>query len=94
MSFSVCRALIVFGSLLLSSELAAQGPTLGTLDVIRHRGSILLGYSEDAMPFSHLDGSDQPVGFSIDLCRQVTEAIKTRLARPDLKVFHLTTNDA
>lgn len=91
---SVCRALIVVGGLLLAGVSAAEVPAVGTLERIRSRGSILLGYGEGAIPFSYLDGNSQPIGFSIDLCRQVTEAVKTALALPELKVFHLATTDA
>src|SRR6266498_1379344 len=34
----------------------------------------------------HLDDKQQPVGFSIELCRHVVEKVKSKLAMPNLKV--------
>jgi glutamate/aspartate transport system substrate-binding protein len=38
------------------------------------------------MPFSYFDRTRNVVGYSIDICRKVIEAIKADLRKPDLKV--------
>ncbi len=57
----------------------------GTLDRIAASGTIHVGYREASVPFSYLDGT-RPVGFAMDLCGGVVEAVKTHLKRPDIKV--------
>lgn len=45
------------------------------LDRIRETGTIRLAHRSDAAPFASLDSAGQPVGYSVELCRRVTEAI-------------------
>ena len=57
-----------------------------TLKKIRDSGQITLGYRESSVPFSFLDASKQPVGYSIDLCMKVVNAVKRELKMPNLSV--------
>ena len=66
----------------------------GTLKKVKDTGTITLGYRESSVPFSYLDGNQKPVGFSIDLCGKVVEAVKTKLGMPDLKVAYTPVNSA
>lgn len=55
-----------------SAARAEEGDLLtGTLKTIRDRGSILIGYREDAIPFSFLNKGRQPIGFSLEICRGI-----------------------
>ncbi len=64
---------------------AASGPTTDTVAELRQRGVIRLGHREAAVPFSYVvDG--RPRGYSIDLCLRLVDALRKRLALPDLKV--------
>jgi glutamate/aspartate transport system substrate-binding protein len=65
---------------------AAAQDTAGTLAKVANSGTIVLGYRQSSPPFSFLDKDQQPIGYSIDLCLRVVEAVKQRLARPDLNV--------
>jgi glutamate/aspartate transport system substrate-binding protein len=58
----------------------------GTLDKIRSSGAITLGHRDASIPFSYLDDKQQPVGYAIDLCQKIAEAVKAELKIPDLKV--------
>lgn len=89
-----CRFLILASGLLLAGITQAQISSTNSLEQIRSRGHILLGFREDAVPFSYLDASGRPIGFAIDLCHQVIEAIKSKFKLPELKVFHLATTQA
>lgn len=60
----------------------------GTLRKIRDAGAITLGIRESSPPLSYLDERQQPIGYHIDLCRQVVEAVRKRLSLPQLKVQH------
>ena len=57
-----------------------------TLEKIRANGAITLGYRDAAGPFSYLDDQQQPIGYSMDICRKIAEAVKTELKLPGLKV--------
>ena len=77
-------------ALLMSSLLAA--PVLaqdsGTLKKLRESGSITLGIRESSYPLSYLDEKQQPIGYHIDICNRIVDALKTRLKLPGLKVQH------
>ena len=58
----------------------------GTLKKIKDSGEIVLGVRESSIPFSYLDNNEKPVGYSIDLCMKVVDALKKELKMPNLKV--------
>jgi glutamate/aspartate transport system substrate-binding protein len=65
----------------------------GTLKKIRDSGSITIGHRDASIPFSYYDDKQQPVGYSIDLCMRIVDAIKTELkmAKVDVK-YQLVTS--
>lgn len=56
-----------------------------TLAKVAESGSITVSYRESSVPFSYLDGT-KPVGFAMDLCSHIVDAVKAKLKKPDLKV--------
>jgi glutamate/aspartate transport system substrate-binding protein len=72
------------------SHAAAQdesiGPLSGTLKKIKATGTITLGYRESSLPFSYLNKRAQPIGYSLDLCREIVEQASTELDGMDIKV--------
>lgn len=68
---------------LLGMALSAQA---GRLEQIRERGEIALGYREASLPFSYLDDQQRPIGYSMDVCLSVVEALKQKLELPALKI--------
>ena len=64
----------------------------GTLRKIKDAGAITIGHRESSVPFSYLDGDQKPVGFSIDLCGHVVEAVKAKTGVRDLKVVYTPVN--
>lgn len=81
-------SLVAAGLLSVGSAAHAQGAgkPSGTLEKISRSGTVYVGHREAAIPFSYLDADGKVVGYSWDLCKQVTDAIKIRLNRPDLAV--------
>lgn len=77
-TFFVCCA-----ALMLPVSLPASA---ATLEKVAQLGAITLGYRESSPPFSYLDGIQRPIGYSIDICMKVVEAVKRELKRPDLIV--------
>jgi glutamate/aspartate transport system substrate-binding protein len=61
---------------------AEESPTLRK---IREAGVITLGYRESSVPFSYLDTSQRPVGYSMAICDRIVDAVKARLKLRDLE---------
>jgi glutamate/aspartate transport system substrate-binding protein len=57
-----------------------------TLKKIKDKKTIVLGVREASHPFSYLDDKQQYVGYSMDLCMKIVDAVKAQLKMPDLKV--------
>ena len=67
--------------------LAAHAQELtGTLKKIKDSGVVTIGNRESSIPFSYLDDKQQPIGYSMDLCNKVVDAIKAELKLPKLEV--------
>jgi glutamate/aspartate transport system substrate-binding protein len=73
------------GSIAISAN--AQELT-GTLKKIKDTGTITIGNRESSIPFSYLDDKQQPVGYAMDLCAKVVDAVKAELKLPNLKVAY------
>jgi len=67
--------------------LAAQAQDLsGTLGKIKETGVIVLGVRDASVPFFYLDDRQKPVGYAIDICMRMVDAVKAELKLPVLKV--------
>jgi glutamate/aspartate transport system substrate-binding protein len=58
----------------------------GTLKKVKETGSITLGFRESSVPFSYLDDKQQPVGFAMDICYKIVDAVKKELKLDKLDV--------
>ena len=56
-----------------------------TLDRIKATKTVLLGYRESSVPFSFVDSSRAPAGYTVDLCQRVVEDLRRDLKLPDLQ---------
>jgi len=78
---------LVLGLLMVGIAAAVSAQELtGTLKKIKDTGAITIGHRESSIPFSYLDDKQQPIGYAMDLCMKVVEAIKAELQMPNLKV--------
>jgi glutamate/aspartate transport system substrate-binding protein len=70
------------------------GPALaqeGTLDKIKKTGTITVGHRDASIPFSYYDDKQQVVGYAMDICAVIVEAVKKQV--PNLKVnYQLVTS--
>jgi ABC-type amino acid transport substrate-binding protein len=57
-----------------------------TLAAIRDSQTITLAYREGSAPFSYRDENGQAIGYSVDLCVKIADAVKRELKMPNLKV--------
>ena len=67
---------VLLAALAFASTAAAQE---GTLKKIKDSGSITIGHRDASVPFSYYDDKQQPVGYAMDLCARIVEAVKTEL---------------
>ena len=75
-------------STLVLAAMAAPAMAEGTLDKIKAAGSITVGHRDASIPFSYLDDKQQPIGYAMDLCARVVDAVKAELKLPALKVVY------
>ncbi|HLX80596.1 MAG TPA: amino acid ABC transporter substrate-binding protein [Burkholderiales bacterium] len=65
----------------------------GTLKKIKDSGSITVGNRDASVPFSYYDDKQQPIGYAMDLCAKIVDAVKAELKMPALKVnYQLVTS--
>src|SRR5215813_4163907 len=58
----------------------------GTLKKIKETGAITIGFRESSVPFSYLDDKQQPVGYAMDICYKIVDAVKKELKLDKLEV--------
>jgi glutamate/aspartate transport system substrate-binding protein len=82
-------------SFLTAAALAVALPAAAqdTLKKVKDSGSITIGHRDASIPFSYYDDKQQPVGYSIDLCARIVEAVKNHLKMPKIDVkYQLVTS--
>jgi glutamate/aspartate transport system substrate-binding protein len=60
-----------------------------TLKKIADRGAIVIGHREASVPFSYIDQNQKPIGFSVDLCLKIADAVKEELKKPDIRIDYV-----
>src|SRR6201747_2514229 len=58
----------------------------GTLQNITETGAITLGFRDSSIPFSYLDDSQKPIGFAMDICYKIVDAVKKELKLDKLEI--------
>lgn len=66
----------------------------GTLKKVKESGLITIGFRESSIPFSYLDDKQNPIGYSMDLCSRIVDAVKSELRMRELKVVLLPVTSA
>lgn len=70
-------------TLLLATNAVAESPTLAR---IAETGQFRIGYVPDSPPLSFENSDGQVVGYSIDLCRHIASAIRSKLGLDKLDI--------
>jgi ABC-type amino acid transport substrate-binding protein len=74
---------LVFCVAALALPAVAQDAALsGTLDKLKRSGTIVLGHRAASVPFSYLSAKGEPIGYSVDLCKLVVDALSAAIDRP------------
>ena len=80
---------VLLATLALTGVATAQD----TLKKIKDSGSITIGHRDASIPFSYYDDKQQPVGYAMDLCLRIVDAVKAELKMPKLEVkYQLVTS--
>ncbi len=74
----------------LAAPAMAQERT-GTLAKIDAAGEIVIGHRESSVPFAYLDSDQKPIGYSIDLCMKVVDAVSAELGK-ELSIKYVPVN--
>jgi glutamate/aspartate transport system substrate-binding protein len=77
---------LTFATLVSGSAAANAEELTGTLAKVKELGSITVGHREASIPFSYLDDKRQPVGFAVDICAKIVDAVKRELKLDKLEV--------
>lgn len=75
-------------ALLTAMVFLASSATANTLNKIKETGTLTMGIRESSYPLSYLDDKQQPIGYHIDICHRLVDAIKTKLGLPALKLAY------
>jgi glutamate/aspartate transport system substrate-binding protein len=78
-------AVVSIAFALVASQATAQ-PLTGTLKKIADAGAITLSVRDNQLPFSYIDDSQKVMGYSLDLCHQVVDAVKKVIGAKDVQV--------
>ena len=71
------RGVAIAAALVLVGSSAAVAATV--LDRIKERGKIVIAHRESSVPFSYLGPDRKPIGYAVDLCLRVAEAVRKNL---------------
>jgi glutamate/aspartate transport system substrate-binding protein len=80
----LCCALLVFS--MGSAGAETNIPADSRLKSIIASGTIRIAYRADARPFSFVNDAKEPLGYTIDLCKQVTASIAQQFGLSSLKI--------
>src|SRR3954465_2290780 len=83
--------LLLAAALLTTTALAQTGAEglSPTLAAIKKNHVVRLGYRESSPPFSFMDPSNRPIGYSLELCEAIVEEIGIEVDDADLKIEYV-----
>ena len=82
-------------TLLAATAMAGNAAHAGAvLDRIRQAGTIVLAHRESSVPFSYVGPDGQPMGYALDLCTHLAEAVRKQLVLPALARRYVTITPA
>jgi glutamate/aspartate transport system substrate-binding protein len=88
------KLFILFLATVMSTAGMASAQAAGRLDKIKSTGVISIGYRDVFIPFSYLDDRQQPVGYGMDICLGIIDALKAKLNMPKLAIKKVSVTPA
>ena len=83
------RSIAAAGIAISSCGAAAWSHAGDTLSKIRETQTITIAHREASLPFSYLDASKKPVGYAVDLCLKIADAVRRELRLSQLHIQYL-----
>jgi glutamate/aspartate transport system substrate-binding protein len=80
------QSVLITAAVCAACSSAAAAESIGTLERIRSSGAITIGHREASIPFSYYDKDEKVVGYAMDLCYRVADAVKASLGLDKLDV--------
>jgi len=83
------RLAVLIATLFAAGALAGAAnaqPLTGTLKKIKDSGTITIGHRDTSIPFSYYDDKQQVVGYAVDICMGIVDAVKANLKMPKIDV--------
>ena len=77
-----------------AAETTADAEPHPVLDRIRSSGRIVLAHRETSVPFSYYDANKKPIGFAVDLCKDLAETIRKHLGMKSIEIVYLPVSTA
>lgn len=66
---------LLFAAVAAATTLTSLSAQAGRLDDIKSSGTIRVGFRDSSLPFSYLDDNQKPIGYSMDICRGIVDAV-------------------
>jgi len=86
---ALAAAALVAGALAVTGASAQEG----TLDKIKKTGTITIGHRDASIPFSYYDDKQQVVGYAVEICQRIVNAVKSELKLSSIQVnYQLVTS--
>jgi len=85
LTIAIAAALVLTGG---------SASAVAALDRIKERGKIVIAHRESSLPFSYVGTDRKPMGYAVDLCLRVAEAVRKNLQLKALPVEFLLVTPA
>lgn len=59
------------------------------LEAVRAGKPLVIAHRESSVPFSYLDASQKPIGYAMDLCLKIAEAVRKKAGVPNARIEYL-----
>lgn len=79
---------VAFLSLAIGVLLSAAGSVhaAGVLERVSAGGKLVIAHRESSIPFSYLDADKKPVGYAVDLCLKLADAVRKKTGAKNMQV--------
>ncbi len=74
--------------------LATGGASAGVLERVAAGGALVVAHRESSIPFSYLDSKKEAVGYAVDLCLKLAEAVRKKTGAKNMPVEFLQVTPA
>ncbi len=82
-------SLLLITLILLLVSTTSSAESISTLEQIKKTETIRIGFRENEPPMSFLNKDKQPVGYSIELCLRIANAVKNKLKNPNIAIKYV-----